>query len=83
MPRRLFYLSLWTGLRSGEGVSSLALLLFYYYKKNPVLNANSVDPDQILVLRRLIWVYTVCSGPIYVTLKWVNEWAAETGILCT
>ena len=24
--------------------------------------ANSVDPDQTPLLRRLIWVYTVCSG---------------------
>ena len=24
--------------------------------------ANSVDPDQTPLLRRLIWVYTVCPG---------------------
>ena len=28
-------------------------------------NANSVDPVQTRILRRLIWVYTVCKGPNY------------------
>ena len=31
------------------------------YKKAGCV-ANSVDPDETLHLRRLIWVYTVCSG---------------------
>ena len=26
------------------------------------MSANSVDPDETPRLRRLIWVYTVCSG---------------------
>ena len=31
----------------------------------PVLNANSVDPDQMPLTAALIWVYTVSQRPIY------------------
>ena len=46
------------------------LVIFHYYCfiESPVLNANSVDPDQMLTLQHLIWVYTVCN-------KWVNAYA--------
>ena len=34
----------------------------------PAFNTNSLDPDQMPRLRRLIWVYTVCQCPFDGTL---------------
>ena len=57
MPSGVFYLSLWTGAFPFEGVSGLFLVLLFIIVI-PVLNANSVDPDQMLQ----IWVYNVCEN---------------------
>ena len=57
MPSRLFYLS-----SLDESISIIRdvhlVFLSPCFICIPVLNANSVDPDQI-------WVYTVCQCPIY------------------
>ena len=47
MPNELFYPSLWTGPFPIKGVSGLFLELLLILKI-PVLNANSLDPDQTL-----------------------------------
>ena len=66
-------LTLWTGsFQYKECLVSLYCYGFFFIEI-PVFNANSIDP----VLRRLIWVYTVCQCAFYRSLGingliWVN-----------
>ena len=62
MPSGFFYLNSWTSPFPVKGASGKCLLL-PCFTEIPVLNANSVDS----VLRRLIWVCTVCQCLFYGT----------------
>ena len=73
MPRGCFYLNSLDWSISSKRVAWLVLLL-RWFTEIPVINANSVDPDQTPRLRRLIWIYAVCQCPILwdTRHKWVK-----------
>ena len=71
---------------SNSNRRGVSLVLFVVcFIKMPVFNANSVDPDQIRVMRRLIWAYTVCQCPFYgrLGIKGLTSMTCETRELQT
>ena len=73
IPSGFFYLnSLDRSISYRRGVWLLFIITMFI--EIYVFNAHSVDPDQTPLLRRLIWVYTVCLCPFLwdARLKWVK-----------